>query len=63
MANFGWIAGEAVPPSQWDLRRIGWTLCGGRGKRRAECRHVLVCDTRKLSPSQRHALARSDRPA
>lgn len=63
MATFGWIGGEQLPPAQWNLRRIGWTLLPWRNGWRAECRHALVCDTRTLSPSQRHALAESDRPA
>lgn len=31
MPVFGWIAGQAEPPSQWDLRRIGWTLSADAG--------------------------------
>ncbi len=63
MAIFGWIAGDPAPPARWDLRRVGWKLCQGRNACRAECRHVLVSDTRGLSPPQRQALAESDRPA
>ncbi|WP_338241329.1 winged helix-turn-helix transcriptional regulator [Aurantiacibacter hainanensis] len=63
MAVFGWIAGEDAPPARWDLRRAGWTLCAGRDGCRAECRHVLICDTRLLDMSGRLALAQADRPA
>lgn len=63
MAFFGWIAEKAEPPARWDIRRHDWSLCHGRHGCRAECRHVLVCDTRKLSADQRFALAKSDEPA
>ena len=63
MAFFGWIADSAEPPRRWDLRRDGWTLCHGRDGCRAECRHVLVCDTRNLSPAERVGMAEADRPA
>lgn len=63
MAFFGWIAGNGEPPGRWDLRRHGWQLCRGNHGCHAECRHVLVCDTRPLGPSQRLALAAADRPA
>lgn len=63
MAFFGWIADGAQPPPQWDLRGAGWSLCHGRSGCRAECRHVLICDTRSLSFGQRLALAEADRPA
>lgn len=63
MEFFGWIADGAEPPPKWDLRSYGWSLCHGIFGCRAECRHVLVCDTRHLSPEQRLALAEADRPA
>ena len=63
MAVFGWIAGDDKPPARWDLRDLGWTLCRGLRGCRAECRHVLVCDARRLDPENRLALARADRPA
>lgn len=63
MAFFGWIAGEDTPPAYWDLRRNGWDLCRGRGGCRAECRHVMICDTRRLDAAGRLALAEADRPA
>lgn len=63
MAFFGWIAGTQEPPEHWDLRRTGWDLCSGVEGCRAECRHVLVCDTRHITADERHALAEADRPA
>lgn len=63
MPFFGWIAQGDEPPSRWDLRQHGWSLCHGHQGCRAECRHVLVCDTRYLSASQREALSEADRPA
>ncbi|WP_052768831.1 winged helix-turn-helix domain-containing protein [Aurantiacibacter marinus] len=63
MAFFGWIADGATPPPKWDLRLGGWSLCHGTCGCRAECRHVLICDTRSLSFRHRIALAEADRPA
>lgn len=63
MAFFGWIAGEEEPPEAWDLRHSGWDLCHGKHGCRAECRHVLICDTRHVSAESRLALAEADRPA
>lgn len=63
MAFFGWIADGIEPPLRWDLRQHGWHLCHGQCGCRAECRHVLICDTRHLAPAQRIALAEADRPA
>ena len=63
MACFGWLAEEVFPPSYWDLRKNGWTLCEGAKASRTECRHVLICDTRKIDAAARHALADADRPA
>lgn len=63
MAFFGWIAGEKTPPARWDLRRLGWTLCEGHEGCRAECRHVLICDTRALDAHARRTMAEADRPA
>ena len=60
---FGWIAPQARPPAGWDLERAGWELCCGKQGCRSECRHVMVCDTRGLTPQERLALAESDRPA
>jgi hypothetical protein len=51
------------PPWQWDLRRLGWTLCRGHEGLRAECRHVLLADARDLTPAQRQGMAEADRPA
>ncbi len=63
MSCFGWIADSRLPSPRWDLRTVGWTLCDGHGGCRAECRHVLIFDTRNLVPEQRLALAEADRPA
>ena len=63
MAYFGWLAGTPEPPAQWDLRGRGWTLCRGNEASHAECRHVLLCDTRGLQAHERHAMAAADRPA
>ena len=63
MGFFGWIAGDLEPPEEWDLRRTGWDLCHGKHGCRAECRHVLVCDTRHIGPAERLAMAEADRPA
>lgn len=63
MALFGWLADNPAPPLQWDLRRMGWTLCEGTNGLRAECRHVLLCDTRGLTAELRESLAEADRPA
>lgn len=63
MAFFGWIADGADPLPRWDLREHGWELCHGTCGCRAECRHVLICDTRRLTAAQRFALAEADRPA
>ena len=63
MACFGWIANRSLPPAHWDLRKYGWTLCSGKDHCRAECRHVLICDTRLLDAVGRQALADADRPA
>lgn len=60
---FGWLADEAEPPWQWDLRSFGWRLCHGTGGCRAECRHVLICDVRALSAERRAAMAEADKPA
>lgn len=63
MTTFGWVAGMRDPPWQWDLRRLGWSLCGGSEGSRAECRHVLLVDARELTPRQRQGMAEADRPA
>ena len=63
MPEFGWVAGGDYPPPEWDLRARGWRLCHGHDGTRAECRHVLLCDTRDLTAPQRHAMASADRPA
>ncbi|MDE1467156.1 winged helix-turn-helix domain-containing protein [Aurantiacibacter sp. D1-12] len=63
MPFFGWIAPGAEPPPQWDLRQHGWHLCHGNDGCRADCHHVLVCDTRGLSSNDQLALAEADRPA
>jgi two-component system, OmpR family, response regulator len=63
VATFGWVAGMRDPPWQWDLRRLGWSLCQGHGGLRAECRHVLLADARDLSQTEREGMAEADRPA
>jgi two-component system, OmpR family, response regulator len=63
VTTFGWVAGLRDPPWQWDLRRLGWTLCHGHDGRRAECRHVLLADARELSQTIREGMAEADRPA
>ena len=63
MQFFGWIADGDQPPPHWDLRGEGWELCRGRDGCRAECRHILVCDTSLLDPVARYAMAEADRPA
>ena len=63
MTHFGWISAESEPPPQWDLRHLGWDLCHGRDGCRADCKHVLICDVRRLTPAQRTGLAEADRPA
>lgn len=63
LATFGWVAAGDDPPDFWDLRERGWSLCNGHGGSRSECRHVLVVDTRGLSPTQRVGLTNADRPA
>lgn len=60
---FGWVAPVREPPDNWDIRRSGWSLCHGHQGSRCDCQHVLVCDTRGLTPVQRHGLAEADRPA
>src|SRR5690606_16989553 len=51
------------PPGRWDLRRLGWRLCGGGAGRRVACRHLLIVDARDLCPTMRGELAEADRPA
>lgn len=63
MKTFGWVSAQRDPPEQWDLRRLGWRLCCGRGGKRADCHHVLIVDTRWLRPITRCELADADRPA
>ena len=63
MTSFGWVAAGRDPPWQWDLRRLGWELCAGHEGRRAECRHVLLIDTRGLDQEHREGIAAADRPA
>lgn len=63
MRIFGWIADAEEPPHAWDMRGLGWRLCNGQRGHRADCRHVLVCDVRRLTPAQRTGLAEADRPA
>jgi len=60
---FGWLADEIEPPREWDLRAFGWRLCHGTAGCRAECRHVLICDVRRVTATQRAAMADADRPA
>lgn len=63
MTTFGWVAPSREPPDHWDLRLGGWHLCQGHGESRADCKHVLVCDVRALTQSQRTGMAEADRPA
>lgn len=63
MPFFGWIAPGAEPPPKWDLRQHDWQLCHGNCGCRADCHHVLLCDTRALSAGDKLALAEADRPA
>jgi hypothetical protein len=63
LKTFGWVSPERDPPERWDLRRLGWRLCCGSGERRAECRHVLIADTRALGPAARREMSEADRPA
>ena len=63
MAYFGWLAGDVAPPGHWDLRQRGWDLCNGMNGCRADCHHVLICDTRPFTADQRQSLAAADRPA
>lgn len=60
---FGWVASDSKPPNRWDMRQSGWSLCPGNNGRRADCKHVFVCDVRGLSESQRIGMAEADRPA
>ena len=62
MSIFGWVGPEPDPPEQWDLRRRGWTLCGGSEAGRTECRHVLIADVRDLAAAERLALAQDELP-
>ena len=63
MAFFGWLGPAPDPPARWDLRRAGWDICHGHSGCHADCKHVIVCDTRSLSPADRNGLAEADRPA
>lgn len=63
MKTFGWVSPQRDPPERWDLRRLGWRLCRGRGGRRAECGHVLIVDVRGLEAAVACELAEADRPA
>ncbi|MGV3555645.1 MAG: hypothetical protein ACO1OD_10350 [Croceibacterium sp.] len=53
MKTYGWVSAQRDPPERWDLRRLGWHLCGS--ERRVECRHVLIVD------APREVVANSDR--
>ncbi len=63
MTTFGWVAAGKDPPGHWDMRLFDWHLCHGEAGSRADCKHVLLCDVRALSPAQRIGLAEADRPA
>lgn len=63
MKTFGWVAPSTEPPDHWDMRLAGWQLCHGHGESRADCKHVLLCDVRALTPTQRTGMAMADRPA
>ena len=63
LKTLGWVAPSTEPPDHWDMRLAGWQLCHGRSDSRAECKHVLVCDVRALTPAQRTGMAMADRPA
>jgi len=60
---FGWVAPSPEPPPAWDMRLVGWTFCCGHHGQRSDCKHVLLCDGRPLTPAQRRGLAQADRPA
>jgi two-component system OmpR family response regulator len=60
VTTFGWVAAGRDPPWQWDLRRLGWTLCSGEQGRGVECSHVLLVDARNLAPGKRERLAETD---
>jgi two-component system OmpR family response regulator len=60
---FGWVAAVPIPDDRWNLQRAGWRLCHGQHGSRADCKHVLVCDTRGLDARQRRGIADADRPA
>ncbi len=53
MKTYGWVSAQRDPPERWDLRRLGWHLCGS--ERRVECRHVLIVD------APREVVANTDR--
>lgn len=63
MKCFGWVSAQRDPPDKWDLRRLGWRLCGCRSGGQVQCRHVSVVDARTLGPAARLELAQADRPA
>ncbi|MGX7896556.1 winged helix-turn-helix domain-containing protein [Tsuneonella sp. HG222] len=63
MKTFGRVSPQRDPPERWDLRRLGWHLCRGIGGRQADCRHVLLVDTRGVGPTGRRELAPADAPA
>ena len=60
MSFFGWLGGSPDPPDRWDLRSVGWDLCHGHEGCRADCKHVLLCDTRALSPAERIGLVENE---
>lgn len=53
MHRFGWISDHAEPCGRWDLRRLGWQLCGGGADDGAEggAPWPLLCDYRNTSPA------------
>jgi len=57
---FGWIADGRHPPSGWDLRLRGWTLCPRGAADGSACDHPLLVDARILGFEEQLALVRSD---
>ena len=63
MTVFGWIAEGLEPPSRWDLRERGWTLCRRTSGARTDCAHPLLVDARPMMPDDRLALVDADAEA
>jgi DNA-binding response OmpR family regulator len=63
MTVFGWIADGFYPPSCWDLRLRGWTLCPCGAGDEPACDHPLLVDARMLGREEQFALVRSSSEA